>query len=215
MKAQEKANTNEPSKIVLIAGGSASGKTTLASRLAQELGAERATVLAQDRYYRHHPSLSFDQRAVMNFDDPSSIDWELLHTHANDLVNGQTVDAPVYDFAEHLREDRTETTGGTPIVIIEGMYVLVQPELLAMADLKVFVECDPGEMLIRRLERDQEQRGRSRESVVAQYRQHVMPMYQQFCYPSRENADLVVLNNRPVQKASDVLLNYLSLLVQQ
>jgi uridine kinase len=174
-----------------IAGGSGSGKTTVAQAVVERLDGKVALV-QHDAYYRHQPHLSFDERTRVNYDHPSSLETELLVTHLETLRCGVGVDRPVYDFSAHLRSDETVWIEPGRVVIVEGILVLAEHELRSELDLKIFVDTDPDLRLARRLERDIEERGRTVQSVIHQYFATVRPMHIEFVQPSMRYADLII-----------------------
>ncbi|MCS6869270.1 MAG: uridine kinase [Thermus sp.] len=177
--------------VIGIAGGSASGKTTLAQALAKALG-ERVALLPMDHYYRDLSHLPFPERLKRNYDHPEAFDLELYLSHAQALLAGKAVEAPLYDFKAYTRSPLTERVLPAPVVILEGILVLYPAELRALMDLKVFVDADADERFIRRLERDVKERGRSLESVVQQYLEKVKPMHLAFVEPSKRHADVIL-----------------------
>ncbi|AEV16107.1 Uridine kinase [Thermus sp. CCB_US3_UF1] len=177
--------------VIGIAGGSASGKTTLAQALAKALG-ERVALLPMDHYYRDLSHLPFPERLKRNYDHPEAFDLELYLSHAQALLAGKAVEAPLYDFKAYTRSPLTERALPAPVVILEGILVLYPAELRALMDLKVFVDADADERFIRRLERDVKERGRSLESVVQQYLEKVKPMHLAFVEPSKRHADVIL-----------------------
>jgi uridine kinase len=178
--------------IIGIGGGSASGKSTVVERLIGRLGAETLGVLAHDRYYRDQTSLPADARATLNFDHPDALETELLLTHLAALRAGAAVEAPVYDFTRHARSARVDRVEPRPVMLVEGVLVLADARLRAAMDLRVFVDTDDETRYARRLERDVAERGRTAESVRAQFDMTVRPMHAAFVEPSRQYADIVI-----------------------
>lgn len=178
--------------IVGIAGGSGSGKTTLTRRLLERLPRGMAAQISHDAYYRDLAHLDLEARARWNFDHPDSLESELLVEHLEVLRAGRTVEIPTYDFANHTRAPSTKRISPTPVVIVEGVLVLAVEELRDRLDLGVFVDTAARERLTRRVRRDTRKRGRSRESVLEQWRETVDPMYEQFVLPSRAYAHRIV-----------------------
>ena len=174
-----------------IGGGSGSGKTTIAESVMDRLGSEVALV-QHDAYYRHSPEMSFEDRARVNYDHPSSLETELLVKHLVALRSGEAIDRPVYDFATHLRSEQVVVVVPAPVVLVEGILVLAEPELRSELDLKIFVDTDPDVRLARRLQRDIEERGRTMESVISQYFSTVRPMHLEFVEGSKQFADIII-----------------------
>ena len=189
-----------------VAGGSGSGKTTVAERLAGLVGGTDLALLRLDAYYRDRNHLPFEERAAINYDHPDAFDWPLLLDHVQALADGLPVQVPVYDFATYLRLPERVTVTPARIVVVEGILVLYEPELRERFDLKVFVDTDADVRFIRRLERDVTQRERSTESVIEQYLATVRPSHQQFIEPSKRYADVIVPHGGMNAPALDVLL---------
>lgn len=177
--------------IVGIAGGTGSGKTTFAQALQAATG-EECVIISQDSYYVANTHLPFEERIKINYDHPAAFEDELLIEHLKLLKGGQAIQVPIYDFAAYVRTDRTITVEPRRIVIVEGILVLANPELRSLFDLKVFVDTDADVRVLRRLVRDVQERGRSLESVHAQYLSTVKPMHEAFVEPSKKYADLIV-----------------------
>lgn len=178
--------------VVGIAGGSGAGKSTLVERLVGELGAEHALVLAHDAYYRDHPDSDAEARRTRNYDQPSELETALLVEQLDQLVAGSPVEVPVYDFATHTRRAVTRRVEPRPVILLDGVLCLCEPELRARIDLAIFVDADEAARLERRLERDVRDRGRSPDSVTRQFRDSVQPMHRRYVEPSRRFADLVL-----------------------
>ena len=174
-----------------LAGGSGSGKTTVAEDLIGTLEGA-VSYLQHDAYYRHMPELSYEERTRVNYDHPSSLETELLVAHLEMLRSGIAVERPVYDFAEHLRSQETVQVTPAPVVLVEGILVLAEAELRSELDLKIFVDTAPDIRLARRIERDIEERGRTLESVITQYFATVRPMHLEFVEMSKRYADLII-----------------------
>lgn len=174
-----------------LAGGSGSGKTTIAEEVVDRLEG-RVALLHHDAYYRHLADLSFEDRTRVNYDHPDSLETELLVDHLEALRAGLPIDHPVYDFANHLRADVTVPIRPAQVVVVEGILVLSDAALRAELDLKIFVDTDPDLRLARRLQRDIAERGRSVESVIEQYFATVRPMHLEFVEPSRRYADIII-----------------------
>lgn len=174
-----------------LGGGSGSGKTTVAEALIDRLD-EGVALIQHDAYYRHSPSLSFEERSQVNYDHPDSLETELLIGHLSMLRDGQAVPRPVYDFSSHLRSDEVVMVKPARVVIVEGILVLAEPGLRSELDLKIFVDTDPDVRLARRIRRDISERGRSLDAVIDQYFATVRPMHLQFVQPSMRYADLII-----------------------
>ena len=174
-----------------IAGGSGSGKTTLANRLAAHFG-DRLSLLRHDDYYKSQGALTLEERAALNFDHPDAFDTELLIRHLDELRLGHSVDCPVYDYSKHDRSDKVRTVAATEVIVLEGILIFENPEILRRLDIKIFVDTDADVRIIRRIKRDVRDRGRSLESVIAQYYATVKPMHEAFVEPSKRRADIIV-----------------------
>jgi uridine kinase len=174
-----------------LAGGSGSGKTTIAESVLERLDGKVALV-QHDAYYRHAPELSYEERTKVNYDHPASLETELLVKHLMALRSGAPIERPVYDFAIHLRSDDTVRVEPAPVVVVEGILVLAEPELRSELDLKIFVDTDADVRLARRLQRDIEERGRTVDSVVSQYFETVRPMHIEHVETSKRYADLII-----------------------
>lgn len=196
-----------------VAGGTGSGKTTVAERLAEVAGSTLALVRL-DSYYRDRSDLDLDERAKINYDHPDAFDWPLLLDHVRALCGNQAVEAPVYDFTDYLRSAQRQTVSPARIVVVEGILVLYEPELRGLFDLRVFVDSDADVRFIRRLERDVAERGRTPDSVIAQYLTTVRPSHLQFCEPTKRYADVIVPHGGRNEPALDVLLARLRELVR-
>jgi uridine kinase len=175
-----------------IAGGSGSGKTTVAQRVAAALPPGSVSIVEHDAYYRDRTDLSYDERCQLNFDHPESLETELLGEHLAALRRGERVDVPVYDFKTHRRAAESRVVMPTPVVILEGILVFVEERLRDQLDFKIFVDTDPDIRAFRRIRRDIEKRGRTFESIREQYYRTVRPMHLQFVEPSKRWADLIL-----------------------
>jgi uridine kinase len=178
--------------IIGIAGGTGSGKTTVANAILERVGAKHIVYLPHDAYYKDLQDLPVVQRAVINFDHPNSLDSNLLIKHIHDLIAGQAVDLPIYDFKTHSRTSKTYHLEPQPVILVEGILIFVDSEMRKLFDIKLFVDTDADIRFIRRLQRDIEERGRTTESVVQQYLATVRPMHLEFVEPSKRYADVII-----------------------
>lgn len=191
--------------IIGLAGGTGSGKTTVVHQIMNELPDTEVGVISQDSYYKETTNLSFDERALINFDHPRAIDFELLVKHLKALKAGETIDQPVYSFIQHNRTDDTVSTHPRKVMIVEGILILTNPELREMCDIKIFVHADSDERLIRRLKRDITERGRDIDEVLNRYQNTLKPMHEQFIEPSKAFADIIIPNDKYNTVAIDVV----------
>ena len=191
--------------IIGIAGGPGSGKTTVVHQIMNELPETEVGVLSQDSYYKENNNLSFEERALVNFDHPRAIDFNLLVQHLKELKDGNTIEQPVYSFVTHNRTDDTVITHPRKVMIVEGILILTNPELRDLFDVKIFVHADSDERLIRRLKRDIAERGRDMEEVLNRYQTTLKPMHQQFIEPTKAFADIIIPNDKYNTVAIDVV----------
>ena len=178
--------------IIGIAGGSGSGKTTLTRHLKEHFGGS-VTVIGHDSYYRRQEGKTYEERALQNYDHPDAFETDLLVRHLQELKEGRSVRCPVYSYVDHNRTDQTTEIFPTKVLIVEGILIFQDPVLREMFDIKIFVETDADERILRRALRDVEERGRTLRSVVTQYLTTVKPMHEQYVEPSRKYADIIVL----------------------
>lgn len=181
--------------LIAVAGGSASGKTTVVKKIIEQLNSKEITVITHDDYYKDLTHLEISERRKVNFDHPSSLDNDLFVAHLSDLLNGKSINKPTYDFVEHNRSKETELIHPNRIIIIEGILVLEDERVRDLATIKLFVESDDDVRFIRRLVRDTKERGRSIESVIEQYLTTVKPMYYSFIKPTKRYADMIIPND--------------------
>lgn len=183
--------------IIGIAGGTGSGKSTFNNRLKQYFG-DNITVIYHDNYYRQHDDLSFAERQTINYDHPESLETDLLIEHLQKLRQSQSVECPVYDFSQHNRSKETITIKPSRVIVVEGILILQDERLRNMFDIKIFVEADADERILRRILRDMKERGRDLENIIDQYLTTVKPMHYLYVEPSKTSADIVInsgLNN--------------------
>ncbi len=193
--------------IIGIAGGTGSGKTTVARAIYDRVGKDRIEWISHDSYYRNFDGYSPEQRHHINFDHPDSLETELLTRHLDVLCKGSSIETPLYDFATHSR--RTETVRVEPrkVIIVEGILVLAEPELRKRIDIKLYVDTPSDIRFLRRLTRDIQSRGRSLDSVVQQYLTTVRPMHEEFVEPSKRHADLIIPEGGENQVALDAIIS--------
>lgn len=175
-----------------VAGGTGSGKTTVARAILQEVGRDRISFLEQDSYYRDIEWLSDEELQRHNFDHPDALDNELLTRHVEALKAGSAVEVPIYDFVTHRRVEETRRVEPRPIILLEGILLFVEPRLRSLLDFKIYVDTPSDVRFIRRLNRDLRERGRSLDDVVRQYESTVRPMHLEFVEPSKRSADVIV-----------------------
>ncbi|MGN6103639.1 MAG: uridine kinase [Kofleriaceae bacterium] len=192
-----------------IAGGTGSGKTTVAHKLAAAMPQGRCVTIEHDAYYRDQSHLSPEERARINYDHPASLESDLLAEHLRSLREGRTVDVPIYDFANHTRSRQIRRVAPARVIIVEGILVFTEAALREQFDIKIFVDTDSDIRLIRRIRRDLEQRGRTFQSVRDQYYATVRPMHLEHVEPSKRWADLIVPEGGDNKVALDVLLGQL------
>jgi uridine kinase len=178
--------------LIGIAGGSGSGKTLVSRTIVRELGSDRVVIIDQDSYYRNLEDIPYRDREARNFDHPDAFDGELLKRHVRDLLEGRTIEQPIYDYNEHRRLKETRRVGEHVVIVLEGILIFVDSELRELMDIKLFIDADPDVRFIRRLRRDLTERGRSVDSVIRQYEESVRPMHMQFVEPTKRYADLII-----------------------
>jgi uridine kinase len=178
--------------IIGICGGTGSGKTTIARKIVEAVGAEKVILVEQDSYYRNLADMPLDARRQTNFDNPDSIDSEMLMNHLKRLKDGLPIEMPIYDFKTHTRSPQCEHIEPKPVVIVEGILIFSEARILDLLDVRVFVDTPDDIRFIRRLQRDITQRGRTVDSVITQYFATVRPMHFEFVEPSKRFADLII-----------------------
>jgi uridine kinase len=195
--------------IIGIAGGTGSGKTTVVRKILQRLPQGEVVILPQDSYYRDSGHLPLEERLEINFDHPDSIEFELLVKHLKELKKGKTIEQPIYSYLTCTRSSETIPIKPCQVIIVEGILVLTNPELRKMMDLKVFVDADADDRLIRVINRDIIERGRSVNKVMERYECTVKPMHLQFIEPSKRFADLIIPQGGNNHIAIDILTKYI------
>ena len=195
--------------IIGIAGGTGSGKTTVVKKIVDKLPQGEVVILPQDSYYRDSSHLPLEERLEINFDHPASIEFELLYKHLKDLKKGYAINQPIYSYLTCTRSPETIAVKPCHIIIVEGILVLTNPDLRKMMDLKVYVDADADDRLIRVIQRDIIERGRSVNKVMERYEQTVKPMHLQFIEPTKRFADLIIPQGGNNHIAIDILTKYI------
>lgn len=190
-----------------VAGGTASGKTTVAQAILAAVGASQAAYIPHDAYYKDMSFLPLSERALLNYDHPDSLESELLIDHIKRLLNGEAVQIPVYDFTNHRRTKQTKSVAPSPIILIDGILIFTNSALRNLMDIKVYVDTDPDVRFIRRMQRDMSDRGRSLESIVKQYMETVRLMHLEFVEPSKRYADVIVPHGGLNKVAMDMVVS--------
>lgn len=191
--------------IIGITGGTGCGKTTVVNQIVKELSGKEVTVVSQDSYYRDMSHLPYSERVKVNFDHPSSIDFDLLKEHLMALKEGKSVESPVYSFVEHNRTGETVLIHPTKVIIVEGILIFSHADIRRLFDIKIYVHADSDERLIRRIKRDTTERGRDVEEVLHRYQTTLKPMHLQFIEPTKEYADIIIPNNKRNNVAIDII----------
>ena len=177
--------------VIGIAGGTGSGKTTITDRLVEKFGGN-VSVVHHDNYYKAHHDMPYEERCLLNYDHPDSFDTDMMIEHLRMLKAGRSVQCPVYDYSIHDRSDRTVTIEPTRVIIVEGILIYADQRLCDQMDVKIFVDTDADVRILRRIQRDVQERGRSLDSVINQYLTTVKPMHEQFVEPSKRRADVII-----------------------
>ena len=177
--------------VIGIAGGTGSGKTTLMKNIMNRFG-DVVTVLSHDNYYRRHDELTYEERCIINYDEPAALETDLMARHLNQLRHGMAIDCPVYDFTQHNRSGETTRIEPKNVIIVEGILIFENQPLRELMDIRIFVDTDADVRLCRRIKRDVNKRGRTLESVLTQYQETVKPMHEKYVEPSKRFADIVV-----------------------
>lgn len=191
--------------IIGIAGGTGSGKTTLTKKLQSSFG-DDVSVVYHDNYYKKHTDMTYEERAALNYDHPDAFDTALMVADLKKLAAGEAIRCPVYDYTIHNRSEETVEVRPTKVVIVEGILIFADPALRSLMDIKIFVDTDADVRILRRILRDVKERGRSLDSVISQYLTTVKPMHEQFVQPSRQYADIVVLEGGRNLVALDMIV---------
>ena len=199
--------------IIGIAGGTGSGKTTVVKRIIESLSADEAAVLPLDSYYKDSSMVPVEERQNINFDHPNAFDWELLSKHIAQLRKGQPIEQPVYSYLTCTRQPETVHVEPRKVVIIEGILALSDRKLCKQMDLRIFVDADPDERLIRVIQRDVMERGRTAEAVMERYVKVLKPMHLEFIEPAKRVADLIIPQGGHNEKSIEILKMYIEKIV--
>lgn len=199
--------------LVGIAGASASGKSLLAETLLNELKSDHLCAISEDSYYKDQSHLTMEERVKTNYDHPESLDHDLMLDHMLALKNGETVEVPMYDYTVHNRKAESRTVQPARVIIYEGILLFTDPKIREAFDLRFFMDTPLDICLIRRMQRDIKTRGRDLDSVIAQYKETVRPMFMQFIEPSRQHADVIIPHGGKNRIAIDLLKNQISQMI--
>lgn len=199
--------------IIGIAGGTGSGKSTFTNRLRDRFG-DNITVIYHDNYYKRHDDIPFEERKKLNYDHPDALETDLLIEHIKRLRNGESVECPVYDYTVHNRSDKTVRIDPRKIILIEGILLLADPRLRSLLDIKIYVEADADQRILRRILRDVKERGRDIDNIVEQYLTTVKPMHYLYVEPTRATADIVI-NSGMNDVAFDIVQSKIRLMLEE
>ena len=192
--------------LLLVAGGSASGKSTVVKEIVSKAGLDDVLIIKHDDYYKDFPEQSFEDRKKINYDHPESLDNDLLFVHLTSLLKGEAIEKPIYDFIHFKRDESKEKIESKKVIIVEGILILVDERIRNLANLSLFVELDDDTRFIRRMLRDMEERGRSLESIIRQYQMTVKPMFHEFVRPTKRFADVIIPNDSKHDMAVDLIV---------
>lgn len=199
--------------IIGIAGGTGLGKSTFTNRLRDRFG-DNITVIYHDNYYKRHDDIPFEERKKLNYDHPDALETDLLIEHIKRLRNGESIECPVYDYTVHNRSDKTVRIDPRKIILIEGILLLADPRLRSLLDIKIYVEADADERILRRILRDVKERGRDIDNIVEQYLTTVKPMHYLYVEPTRATADIVI-NSGMNDVAFDIVQSKIRLMLEE
>ena len=192
--------------IIGITGGTGSGKSTIARAIFESVPKKKASIIEQDCYYKSQSHLPPEERVKVNYDHPLAFDTDLMFTHLQQLLSGQAIEKPQYDFTVHNRKNETITVEPRDIILVEGILVLDSPKVRELMDIKIFVDTDADVRIIRRIKRDMNERGRTLESVIAQYLDVVKPMHLEFVEPTKRYADILIPEGGHNKVAIDIMV---------
>ena len=200
--------------VIDIAGGTASGKTTIVNKLKDFFG-DDVELISHDSYYKAHDDMPYEERAKLNYDHPSSFDTDRMIEDIKALKRGETVYIPVYDFSIHNRTEKTVKVEPKRVIMIEGILIFENKELRDLMDIKIFVDTDADERLMRRIIRDMKYRGRTIESIITQYQTTVKPMHEEFVEPSKKYADIIIPRGGENKAAMEILKGHLNIMLNE
>ncbi len=198
-----------------VAGGTGSGKTTVALIIRENLGDQKTAIISMDSYYRDFPGLTLEERKKINYDHPSVFDVELLEKHLKDLSEGKSIELPIYSFDRYERTGKFETIHPKPIIIVEGILLFYYDNIRNYFTIKIFVDTDPDVRIIRRIKRDVQERDRTLESVIEQYMNTVRPMHIQFVEPTKQFSDIIIPRGGKNEIAMDIIIAKIKTLVEE
>jgi len=202
--------------VIGICGGTGSGKTTVAREIFNSLPEKKVSIIQQDAYYKDQTHLTMEERVKTNYDHPLAFDTDLLIKHITQILDGEAIDKPIYDFENHTRSTETERIESKDILILEGFMILEDKRLRDLMDIKIFVDTDADVRIVRRIQRDIEERGRTLESVITQYLTTVKPSHEQFIEPTKKYADLIIPEGGYNKVAIDIMVSKInSILVEK
>ena len=199
--------------IIAVAGGSASGKTTVVNEILSKLDLKSVAIIKHDDYYKDQKDMSIEARYKVNYDHPLSLDNDLLVSHIETLLKGENILKPTYDFEAYTRSQKTECVEPKKVIILEGILILTDERIRKLSDIKLFVELDDDTRFIRRLQRDIKERGRSVESVIDQYLNTVKPMHHKYVKPTKRHADVIIPNDYNHDVAVDIIVSKIKMIL--
>jgi uridine kinase len=191
--------------LILVAGGSASGKSTVVSEIVNKAGLDDVLIIRHDDYYKDQSDVAFEKRIDVNYDHPDALDSDLLQDHLSQLLKGDIIEKPLYDFVSYTRKKETEVVSPKKVIIVEGILILSDPYIRKLSNLNVYVELDDDTRFIRRMMRDLNERGRSIESIVSHYQDTVKPMFYKYVKPSKRHAHVIIPNDDKHDIAVDLI----------
>ncbi|TJX16309.1 uridine kinase [Tissierella creatinini] len=200
--------------LIGIAGGTGSGKSTVTKEIFREIKEDKITIIEQDSYYKEQSDISFEDRVKTNYDHPDAFDNELLKKHLSDLLDGKSIEKPIYDFENHNRKSETLTVEPKDIIILEGILIFFEKEIRDLLDIKIFVDTDSDVRVIRRILRDIKDRGRTLDSVIFQYMSTVRPAHLQFIEPTKRYADIIIPEGGHNKVAIDLIVTKINEIIK-